>query len=201
MNSNINLSDVEMIKVMLDPRRYLIMKHAEKEPVTVKQLAEKLDEKPSRLYYHVNKLEEIGVLQLVETKTQGNLIEKYYQTNQDATRAYNIDPAFAQKNSGIIMQELSRVFNQAMFAFENVMQKGKLEDEEDVTSAKIAYKSLTAKQVKQKIDAYDILISGTDGQKNLIEHLNTESSEPDDGEKDDYVFILMSYRMKDAEKS
>ena len=38
----------------------------------------KLNEVPSKVHYHVKELERIGVLEIVETKEKGGVIEKFY---------------------------------------------------------------------------------------------------------------------------
>ncbi|WP_442601329.1 ArsR/SmtB family transcription factor [Paenibacillus sp. KN14-4R] len=200
------IKDIEIIKLMLDPRRFRIMKFATDEPITVKQLAEKLDEKPSRLYYHVNKMEELGLLKLVETKQQGNLIEKYYQTDKDVSRSYNIDPVAAQQNSSVIMQELSRITNQALQVIEQGILAGP--NSEQQCESKVAYKSMTKKQWEKKLKAYDVIMGAKDDVNHILlndekeeeNHANSEQSQVND-EKEDYVFVMLAYRLKDAENN
>ncbi|SFU65741.1 ArsR/SmtB family transcription factor [Alicyclobacillus macrosporangiidus] len=73
------LRDAELVKLLLDPRRSRILEYASR-PVSVNELAEKIGELPSRVYYHVHKLEEAGLLEVVDTRQRGNLIEKLYQS-------------------------------------------------------------------------------------------------------------------------
>ena len=57
----------------------MILETVESEPLTVKQIAEKLGHAPSRLYYHVNLLEKHGFLVTVETRMVSNMVEKVYR--------------------------------------------------------------------------------------------------------------------------
>jgi predicted ArsR family transcriptional regulator len=74
------LSSLEEIKVISDPFRFkiLVLFNEETGSLTVKQMAVKLNEVPSKVHYHVKELERIGVLEIVETKEKGGVIEKFY---------------------------------------------------------------------------------------------------------------------------
>lgn len=74
------LSTLEEIKVISDPFRFkiLVLFNKESGSLTVKQMAVKLKEVPSKVHYHVKELERIGVLEIVETKEKGGIIEKFY---------------------------------------------------------------------------------------------------------------------------
>lgn len=83
------IRDLETLKVVADPVRNQIMEVLEKKPQNVKDVAEKLGLASSKLYYHFNMLEKVGLIQVVETRQVANLIEKYYQ----ATSSFiDIDP-------------------------------------------------------------------------------------------------------------
>ena len=56
--------------------------------MTVKQVAGRMGLAPNKLYYHVNMLEEHGLIRVVETRTVGNMIEKVYHNVADQ---YDID--------------------------------------------------------------------------------------------------------------
>ncbi|MPM10516.1 hypothetical protein SDC9_56848 [bioreactor metagenome] len=74
------LCTLEEIKVISDPFRFkiLVLFNEESGSLTVKQMAVKLKEVPSKVHYHVKELERIGVLEIVETKEKGGIIEKFY---------------------------------------------------------------------------------------------------------------------------
>lgn len=74
------LSTLEEIKVISDPFRFkiLVLFNKESGSLTVKQMSVKLKEVPSKVHYHVKELEKIGVLEIVETKEKGGIIEKFY---------------------------------------------------------------------------------------------------------------------------
>lgn len=92
------LTELEQVKAMAVPLRVEIVKILGREPMTTTQVAKVLDEKPNRLYYHVTELEKVGILEVVETRQRGNLVEKYYQP---VARLFRIDPGiFGQGAAG-----------------------------------------------------------------------------------------------------
>ena len=74
----ITLQNLEALKILADPLRNQIMEVLTPAPLTVNQVAQKLGEDSSKLYYHFNLLEKHGFIHVVETNVQGNLIEKRY---------------------------------------------------------------------------------------------------------------------------
>jgi DNA-binding transcriptional ArsR family regulator len=85
MNKNLKkkpvfvVQDLETLRVLTDPLRLQILEVLNREPQqTVGQVAEKLGLASSRLYYHFNMLEEHGLIEVVETRTVSNMIEKLY---------------------------------------------------------------------------------------------------------------------------
>lgn len=88
------LNELDQLKALSVPLRLKIIKMLQKEPMTTTQVANVLNEKPNRLYYHVTELERVGILEVVETKQRGNLVEKYYQP---VARLFRIDPGIFQQ--------------------------------------------------------------------------------------------------------
>ncbi len=72
------IDNLETLKVIADPLRKRILELFDK-PTTVKTVAKQLDTTPSKLYYHVNMLEEHGLLIVTDTRIVSGIIEKHYQ--------------------------------------------------------------------------------------------------------------------------
>jgi DNA-binding transcriptional ArsR family regulator len=72
------VDDLDTLRVLTEPLRLQILEVLNQEPQTVGQVADKLGLAGSRLYYHFNMLEEYGLIQVVETRTVSNMIEKVY---------------------------------------------------------------------------------------------------------------------------
>lgn len=72
------IEDLRVLELVNNPTRLRIFRHLA-EPRTVKEVAEAMGVPVTRLYYHVGLLEEVGVIQAVETRKVGAMIEKLYQ--------------------------------------------------------------------------------------------------------------------------
>ncbi|MBN2500200.1 MAG: helix-turn-helix transcriptional regulator [Anaerolineales bacterium] len=78
------IDDLEVLKVISDPLRVRIVElisvtNRNGQLCTVKQLAEKLDMPPTKLYYHINLLEKHGLIEIAETEVVSGIVEKRYQ--------------------------------------------------------------------------------------------------------------------------
>jgi DNA-binding transcriptional ArsR family regulator len=73
------IKDRETLKVIADPLRGQILDALRPEPLTVKQVADRLGLAPSKLYYHINMLEKYGFIHVAETRQVANMIEKTFQ--------------------------------------------------------------------------------------------------------------------------
>lgn len=74
------IEDLFTLEVLNSPIRLRIL-HNFREPGSVRDVAEALDVPVTRLYYHVNLLEEIGAIEVVETRKVGAMIQRIYRTS------------------------------------------------------------------------------------------------------------------------
>jgi DNA-binding transcriptional ArsR family regulator len=72
------IENLETLKVVADPLRLRILDAFGDKPHTVKQIAKVLSIPPNKLYYHVNMLEEHGLIRVVDTRIVSGIIEKLY---------------------------------------------------------------------------------------------------------------------------
>ncbi len=73
------ISDLGQIKALAHPLRVRIIETlASSDPMTTKQVAELLGEKPTRLYHHVDLLAKAGLIRLTHTRKNRGTTEKYY---------------------------------------------------------------------------------------------------------------------------
>ena len=80
MEDTLVIDTLDQLKVFADPLRQRLLQAFCCNPATVKQVAEGMGEKPTRLYHHVDLLEQNGFLEIVETKQVRGTVEKTYQT-------------------------------------------------------------------------------------------------------------------------
>lgn len=192
------VQDIELTKILLDPRRRSILDQARGEPVTVSQIADALGEKPSRLYYHVKKLEDAGLLELVETKQQGNLIEKYYMSStQDS---FELDELFMKEHSEEVMKLIRDVISPGLKIIEGQMKnRGEYNKP---TEMNIAYKKQTIKGWLETMDNIMHHMKGNEAgvdAKQIEEELKKYNPEELE-QKSNYAYVILSYRLEDVEE-
>lgn len=80
------VTDLDTLRMLTDPLRLAILAafpsgpHAR--PMTVKEIAEKIDEGQTKLYRHIKQLEDGGLIHVAETRVVSGIIEKRYQPSQ-----------------------------------------------------------------------------------------------------------------------
>ena len=83
-NSAVTITDLETLKVISDPLRLNIIQVIKDINISgalcsVKQVSERLDIPPAKLYYHVKLLEKHGFLEVTETRIVSGIVEKLYR--------------------------------------------------------------------------------------------------------------------------
>ncbi|GIO69619.1 winged helix-turn-helix domain-containing protein [Paenibacillus sp. FSL M7-1455] len=71
---------VEQAKLLGSAQRVKIIGAIVETPKTAKQVADELGESPGSIHYHIQKLHDGGLIDLVETRTVGGIVEKYYKS-------------------------------------------------------------------------------------------------------------------------
>ncbi len=82
------ITTLEALKVFSDPLRQQIIEALLDSPRTVKQIASELELVPTKLYYHINLLEEHGFIRVIDTRIVSGIIEKRYGVS---ARTFTID--------------------------------------------------------------------------------------------------------------
>ena len=89
---------LEQAKLLSDPFKLKLLEEFAGDPVTTKQVADRLGEKAPRLYRHVDALFDEGLLTLIEEKPKRGTIERYYKT---VAARFEVDPElFSPSRSG-----------------------------------------------------------------------------------------------------
>jgi DNA-binding transcriptional ArsR family regulator len=192
------IDDIEIAKMMLDVRKRSIIDIASK-PVTVSQIAEELNEKQSRLYYHVKKLEEAGLLELVETRQQGNLIEKYYQRTQVAGERFELDEALLREHHDSVMEEIMKLLEPGLKLLQSELKQGKSDFDKQV-NLMISLPTLTGREWETSHDRMMRSIREESEQQGSFDDYSLPKlSEEDRNKKSKYAYIMLSYRVEDAQ--
>jgi DNA-binding transcriptional ArsR family regulator len=82
--------DYDTLKVIADPLRAQILELLITEPLSVRQVAERLGLAPTKLYYHFGLLERIGLVVVAEARLVANMVEKTYRA---AANSVELDPS------------------------------------------------------------------------------------------------------------
>ena len=72
---------VEQAKLLGSAQRVKIIGAISDQAKTAKQVAVELGQSPGSTHYHIQKLFEGGLIDLVETRAEGGILEKYYKSN------------------------------------------------------------------------------------------------------------------------
>jgi predicted transcriptional regulator len=82
------ITTMEQLKALTDPLRQELLDRFSNEPMTTKQVADLLGQKPHKLYHHVDVLEQAGLIRLVRTQQNRGTVEKYYEA---VARRFTVD--------------------------------------------------------------------------------------------------------------
>jgi DNA-binding transcriptional ArsR family regulator len=204
------INDLALMKLLMDPRRIRILEVAEEVPMTVGQIAEQLGELPSRVYYHVHKLEEAGLLELVETRQQGNLIEKYYQCKEPHVE-FKLNSGFLSQNLSAVRQEVEKVLTAGLQLLEYKVARGQ---ESTHTEQDGKTDAAWMPRVRMKAgwepmsewewsDKFSKMFHNEDHpvtHQGPIRPESPGSSDKPNESKTEYAFIVLSYSVEDARK-
>jgi len=79
------VTDLDTARVLMEPSRLAILRSLSNQglrKLTVKEIAEELEEGQTKLYRHIKQLEEHGLIHVAETRVVSGIIEKRYAASQ-----------------------------------------------------------------------------------------------------------------------
>ena len=79
METIATIDDFNQIKILTDVRRLAILRLLMAGPFTLSQLGQALGEHPAWVRHHLKKLEQAGLVELLDFQDSGGVLEKYYQ--------------------------------------------------------------------------------------------------------------------------
>jgi len=120
-DEEILIEDLEGFRVIDNPLRQRILQLA-RHPKSVRELADGLGVPVTRLYYHVNMLEEAGFIRAVDVRKSGAQLERIYQSRRGTVRP---SPDFVE-NVGD-MRKAAHVLAGALFDITRVEVEAVLE--------------------------------------------------------------------------
>lgn len=103
------IQDLETLRVLVNPLRLQILEHVhlmnrDGKLVTVKQIADQLQQPITKLYYHINLMEEHDLIRVEETRVVSGILEKHYRVS--AQRLTLDQDLFGQTNDSNTKKEI-----------------------------------------------------------------------------------------------
>jgi DNA-binding transcriptional ArsR family regulator len=111
---SMKITSLETLKILADPFRIQILESLAG-PQTVKTVAQQLGVTPTKLYYHINMLEQHGLIRVVSTRIVSGILEKSYQITANSFEA---SPSLTASNATL---------EDALGFMTSVLDAGKLE--------------------------------------------------------------------------
>lgn len=117
------LDDLDLIGEVTHPLRSRII-HRLRQPHSVAELAESLDVPVTRLYHHIKRLEEIGIISVVATRQAGARTERRYR---NAAVDYRLDDSvLTSTDIDTFGRAVSSLFDVARTEFQREVELGAL---------------------------------------------------------------------------
>ncbi len=115
------ISNVESMKVVADSNRLRIVEVLADKPLTVKQIAHQLGTSPTKLYYHINLLEEHGFIVVTSSRIVSGIIEKQYRA---AACSLKIDRSLLSFNGGDLNEGVDTLLSAVFEAARQDIRRG-----------------------------------------------------------------------------
>ena len=117
----LDLDDLDLLTELTHPTRSRIIRSL-KQPRTVAEVAEQLGMPVTRLYHHVNRLEDLGFIRVVATRRVAAVTERRYQV---AAKSFSIaDDLVASADKAELAAALGALFDVAKLRFQREVELG-----------------------------------------------------------------------------
>lgn len=171
--------DATIGKMLFDPKKSTILSVVAKEEKTVKEIAHVLGESPSRLYYHINQLEECGLLRVTREEMVKNITQRYYRASELFEREFTLDGQTASQDKEFILGSVHAYTSEAIRRVSKDLEAADDEKHSEVSVASLQLSREKWRELNEKI-------------RQVIAESVEDSKETN--EKQSYKYILMSYR-------
>jgi DNA-binding transcriptional ArsR family regulator len=151
------LHDLDLVAELTHPTRSSLL-HRLRSPRSAAELATDMQVPVTRLYHHLNRLEELGLIEVVATRRSGATTERRYRV---ATDGFRIDPDAARgRPPADVATALGALFDVTRSELRHEIETGALDPERFEGRAMVAFLtlSLTGEQRVQFVDRLDELV-------------------------------------------
>ena len=123
------MDDLDLLGHVTNPVRGAILRRL-KEPRTVAEVAAALGAPVTRLYHHVNKLEQLGLIRVVATRQVAAVTERRYQASG---RSFRIARSLLEtSDERELSLALSSLFDVAKLGFQRTVEAGEYRAADDI---------------------------------------------------------------------
>ncbi|MBZ0269976.1 helix-turn-helix domain-containing protein [bacterium] len=122
------LTELDQIKILADPLRIRILEELSEERTT-KQVAERIGEKPTKLYHHVDALERVGLIRPTRTRQNRGTLEKYFvavaRRFEADSRVFASADAPSDEEKGALRAMISTIFDTTAGELTSAVESGR----------------------------------------------------------------------------
>jgi transposase-like protein len=189
------IPSLETLKVFSDPLRQQIIEALLDGPKTVKQVAAELDLAPTKLYYHINLLEEHQLIRVTETRIVSGIIEKQYQA---IARRFTIQRSLlmpGEVGGSAIDTALDAILDPIRAEIHRGLNSGLIDTSEDASQQRKLkiWRALSRLSEEQALDFYDRLEA-------LVREYESHMHAPENDDCQPYTLIIGIYPTQPATK-
>nr|WP_156791448.1 winged helix-turn-helix domain-containing protein [Bacillus sp. SG-1] len=118
------IDNLEVAKAIFDPKLEKIITSIKFSSKTVKEISSELGEKQSRLYYPIQKLQNLGLVMVTEERKTGNIIEKYYSSKHlyEDDITFNFEGEFAIEHKEFLISKVMFSLNKGLNVLKNDLE-------------------------------------------------------------------------------
>lgn len=185
------ISDLAVLRVLSDPFRLQLIEafgRTRGTPRSVKEVAREIGQSATKLYYHVNLLEENGLLLVAESRLVSGILEKKYIP---AARQYTVDKQLLRTAEGggaegesVLGQAIETVLHSTADDFKRAIRAGVAAIGDDATPRRRSVLSKSIVRLRPE-DAAKVI--------ELLESL-TKTKDDEGADADTYGLTLAFYR-------
>lgn len=170
---NLDVADLALLGDVTHPMRGRLLRRL-RHPRTVAELADETGVPVTRLYHHVNRLEEIGFIRVVATRRVAARTERRYQV---VAKSYSISKDLLQSSDpGELAQALGTVFDVAKLDLQRSVEAGDHLDLDDIERFSVISLSDVVLTPERRVELLEQL-------RNLLEELRSDGID-DEGHDD-----------------
>jgi len=114
------IHNFEIIKTLTDARRLEILRLLMDSPATISQLGQIIGEHPAKVRHHLKQLENVGLIELVDTRLVRGFVEKYYRAK---ARAFFIQEMVLPRNPEILSVPIAGSHDLALEALSKYLRQ------------------------------------------------------------------------------